>query len=128
MPKTITKLHVDESNKQVPWVSNGSIVIKTFSGEVFAYLIDELDEVLILADSMFDGPENLFIYNGDGGERLNPAMPTINNPVDGIYSIWFVKGLMKQEVILLSEEYSPYDTGCTFDLETGDFSNFHPSK
>jgi len=128
MPKTITKLNIDESNKQISWVSNGTIVIKAFGGEIFAYLIDELDEVLVLADSTFDGPNNLFIYNGDGSERLNPVMPALKKPVDGVYAIWFVKGLMKQEVILLSEEYSPYNTGCTFDLKAGVFSNFHPSK
>lgn len=128
MTKKITNLFVDENKNTITWLYDGNVISKKFKGELFAYSIDELDEVLILADSDFDGPNNLFIYKCDGTLRLNPNMPKLSKPVNGIYSIWFIKGVLKQEVILLSDKYSPYDTSCTFNLIDGLFSNFHPSK
>ena len=115
-------------NGNVTWSYNSAEITKTFKGDIFAYLIDFRNEILILADSSFDGPKNLFIYNADGTIRLNPTMPTLKKLVQGVYAVWFVEGETQLEVVLITEEYAPYDTGCTFNLCDGSFSNFHPTK
>lgn len=115
-------------DKAVEWMCNGRHISKPFKGEVFAYHVEPLNEVLILADSCFNGPRNVFVYYADGALRLNPEMPNLKSSVNGVYAIWFVAGNLQHEAVLLTNEFSPYDTGCTFDVRDGAFSNFHPSK
>lgn len=117
-----------QPNKTVEWLCDGTLISKPFKGDVCAYYVEPLNEVLVLADSEFDGPRNVFIYRADGTLRLNPQMPKLKSNVSGVYAIWFIAGKLQHEAVLLTNEFLPYDTGCTFDLEDGIFSNFHPTK
>jgi len=36
--------------------------------------------------------------------------------------LWFIDNNIEQETILLSGEYNPYDTGCTFNLKRVSFT------
>ncbi|WP_167855510.1 hypothetical protein [Hymenobacter fodinae] len=55
-------------------------------------------------------------------------MPKLRHPVHGVYAIWFEQHQRQQTVLLLTDEYTPYDTTCTFDVESHAFSNIHPTK
>lgn len=114
--------------KVVSWQHDGKQVRFEFQHEVSAYHIEYLNEVLIQAWVNDFPQENLFIYHADGTLKAQPAMPKLKHEVDGVYAVWFEQGKKQVTVVLHSEEYSPYDTACTFDLETHEFSKFHPTK
>jgi len=127
MSDKIANLKV-EPNDAVKWDFNGTQISKPFKGDVFAYYVEPLNEVLVLADPDLVGPNNIYIYSSDGSLRLNPPMPKLNSGVNGVYAIWYIPGDLKQETILLTDEFLPYDAGCTFNIRDGLFSDFHPSK
>jgi len=116
------------NEKKVSWTFHNEKMEMEFKLPVEAYYVSHRDEILVLTDVDEFGSENLLILSGDGGIRLKSKMPDLEKPAFGVYSIWFVDGSDTQEVILNSEMFSPYDTGCLMDLETGVFSDFHPSK
>ncbi len=128
MTQKVQKFSFDKNTGIAEWEYNGQRVSKTFSGETLAYYASNLDQVLVVADPQINGPNNIFIYNPGGTLNMRPNMPTLSKPVNGVYAVWFIDNNIEQETILLSGEYNPYDTGCTFNLKTGQFYNFHPSK
>jgi hypothetical protein len=114
--------------KQVTWQHAGQLIRLRFQYPVAAHHIQYLDEVLIQSDAREWGSQNLTIYSADGSVRARPAMPTLRQPVHGVYAVWFEQGQRQQTVVLLTDECHPYDAACTFDLETHGFSNIHPTK
>jgi hypothetical protein len=124
----ITKFKVSKDGRTVSWQHDGKKVKFEFQHHATAYHIEYLDEVLIQAWVNDYWRANLFIYHADGTLKATPAMPKLKHEVDGVYSVWFEQGKRQVTVVLHSEEFSPYDTACTFDLETHLFSRFHPTK
>lgn len=124
----ITNFKLSEDYKTVFWQNDGQEITLSFQRDVTAYHIEYLNEVIVQSAPQESGRNNLIIYNADGSVKARPDMPKLKHGVGGVYSIWFAQGKRQQTVVLMSDEFSPYDTACTFDLETYEFSNFHPTK
>lgn len=114
--------------KNVSWKYSGNKVELIFNNSIEAFFIEHLNEVIVIADINEVGANNLFVYDLTGEIKINPEMPKLNSPVEGVYTMCFAPGSDKQEVVLISEANSPYDTACTFDVTKGEFSSFHPTK
>ena len=114
--------------KVVTWQHNAKKVKFEFEHEVSAYHIEYLDEVLIQAWVNDFYKANLFIYHANGTLKARPAMPKLRHEVYGVYSVWFEQGKKQITMVLHCDEYQPYDTACTFNVETHAFSQFHPTK
>jgi hypothetical protein len=93
-----------------------------------AHHLKYLDAVLVLAELWGAGERVFTIYRADGSVKGRPGLPKLRHEVGSIYSIWYNQGQRKQTVVLLTDEFSPYETACDFNLETYEFSNFHPTK
>lgn len=124
----ISQFTLSNDEKRVSWTNNGLPITLAYERPVAANHIAYLDQVIVQADAREHGPNNLFIYNADGSLNARPDMPTLKRPVQGVYAVWFVPNQRYVTVILLTDEYSPYDTACTFDLEKHTFTKFHPSR
>ena len=124
----ITNFKVSEDEKTVSWENDGQIQEMRFQYSVLANHIEYLDKVVIQSDVRESGRTNLAIYNPDGSLEVRPEMPELKHKVGGVYALWFMQGRKQQTAVLMSNEFSPYDTACTFDLETYKFSDFHPTK
>ena len=103
-------------------------IILKFEFSIEAYLVKHRDEVIVIADPREVSSNNIFVYSGDGAVRLRPDMPELSKPANGVYSLIFQPNKDSFAVILDSDEYEPYDTGCMFDIDSGSFYDFHPSK
>lgn len=123
----ITDFKVSLDRLLVSWKNDGKAIAMHFEHKAFANQIEYLDEVIIHSDARESGEQNLALYNADGTLKVRPNMPKLEHKVHGVYAVWFVQGERQQQVVLLSDEYKPYDTGCTFDLETHRFFKFHPT-
>ncbi|WDE03670.1 hypothetical protein SG34_020120 [Thalassomonas viridans] len=115
----------NEELGEVLWDFNGKKIEKKFRKRIQAELIADKNFVVVIANHKEVGNRNLFIYDEAGNIKSNPEMPKLTLPVEGVYSIWFVPGKEEQKVVLLTDENSPFDTACTFNLNTGVFSKFH---
>jgi hypothetical protein len=124
----ITNFKVSNDRKKVTWDNDGKLVAFEFEYPVSAHHIDYLDEVLIHSSTKEDDAKNLAIYYSNGILKARPNMPKLKHEVSGVYSVWFEQGQKQITVVLLSDEYNPYDTACSFDLETYKFLKFHPTK
>lgn len=124
----ITHFSLSPDKKVVSWEYDGRPVVLAFRHQVTAHHIEYLGTVLVLAELWGAGERVFTIYHADGSLKAQPGLPTRKHEVGGIYSIWFNQGQRKQTVVLLTDEFSPYETACDFDLETYEFSNFHPTK
>jgi hypothetical protein len=124
----INKFKVSEDRKTVSWRNDEQKIELPFQCKVFANHIEYLDEVIIQSDVFESGRQNLAIYNADGSIKARPQMPERKSEVAGVYSVWFGQGDRQVTVVLISDEFNPYQTACTFDLETYEFSKFHPTK
>lgn len=124
----ITNFNVSEDKKIVSWEHKGQTKELRFQYEVFANHIEYLDKIIVQSNARESGSKNLAIYNADGSVKARPEMPNLKCEVGGVYSVWFDRGNRKQTVVLMTDEFSPYDTACTFDLETYEFCDFHPTK
>lgn len=124
----ITNFKVSDDRRTVSWQNDGQEVKLLFQYKAFANHIEYLDEVIVQSDVYESGKTNLAIYNADGSVKARPEMPKRKSEVAGVYSVWFDQGNRYQTVVLISDEFNPYQTACTFDLETYEFSNFHPTK
>lgn len=120
-------LHIPLSGV-VTWENESGNVSLSFPNAFQVKLLKEKSEVLIVADPEQVGNRNLLIFDETGNERLRPYMPSLSESVDGVYSLWHVDGNDNHTAILLCNEYSPYETACTFNEKTGEFTNFHPTK
>lgn len=116
------------SDTEIGWICDNKEVNLSFTHPVRCYHIQHRDEVVVVGDTNEFGPKNLIVYSADGTVRARPKMPVLDKPVEGVYSVWFVEGKDKQNTILLSDNYAPYDTGCIVDFSTCEFSDFHPAK
>lgn len=112
----------------VSWENEGKVIELRFKYRAFANHIEYLDEVLVQSDARESGSRNLCIYKADGSVKACPEMPPLKHEVGGVYSVWFDQGNRYQTVVLMTDEFNPYETACTFDLETYEFSKFHPTK
>ena len=124
----IKSFKVSEDRKKVSWQYNGRTIEFVFQYEVFANHIQYLNTIIIQSDVRESSERNLAIYNVDGSVKARPDMPKLKHGVGGVYSVWFDQGKRQQTVVLMTDEFSPYETACDFDLETYEFSNFHPTK
>lgn len=124
----ITQFNVSEDKRKVSWSNNGQPVALTYEYPVEANQVTQFDEVIVQSDVRENGAKNLTIYRADGTIKAQPDMPVLKHSVQGVYAVWFVPNERYVTVILLTEEFSPYDTACTFDLEKHTFSKFHPSR
>ena len=124
----ITHFKVSEDAKSVTWQQDGQLKAVSFEYKVEAYHIEYLNEVIVQSDARESGSRNLIIYNADGSVKARPEMPKLKHEVGGAYAIWFAQGKREQTVVLMTDEYKPYDTACTFDLETYQFFKFHPTQ
>ena len=124
----ITNFKVCKDEKRISWKSNGQLLEFNFKYPVAANHNEYLDQVLVQSDALESGEKNLTIYNPDGSIAARPEMPKLKHRVDGVYAVWFGQGKKEVTVILLTDEYAPYDTACTFNLEKYTFSKFHPTK
>ena len=124
----ITDFKVSSDEKLISWTSNGQLQELDFKYPVAANHIEYLDKVLVQSDTLESGEKNLTIYNPDGSIAARPEMPKLKHRVDGVYAVWFGQGKRDVTVVLLTDEYAPYDTACTFNLEKYTFSKFHPTK
>lgn len=123
----ITEFKVSKDEKTVTWQHDGQAKKLAFKYPVAAHHILYLDEVIVQSDTRESGEKNLAIYKADGSLKSRPDMPKIKHKVEGVYAVYFGQGKKQVPVVLLSDEYKPYDTGCTFDLETHKFFKFHPT-
>jgi hypothetical protein len=124
----ITDLRLRPDKQTVTWENGSQLVTLAFGYEVRHLHIEYLNEVLVLRETWGDGERTITIYHADGTVKARPGLPKLRHAVGGIYSIWYEQGQRKQTVVLLTDEFSPYETACDFDLETHEFSNFHPTK
>lgn len=124
----ITDFKVAENRKAVSWRHNGQEIKFEFQYPVFANHIEYLGQVIIHSNVQETGERNLTIYKADGSVKCRPEMPKLKEGVGGIYAVWFVQGQKLVTVVLHSDEYRPYDTACTFNLETCKFTKFHPTQ
>ncbi|MGI4736512.1 MAG: hypothetical protein ACRYG7_15155 [Janthinobacterium lividum] len=124
----ITNFKVSPNRCQVSWENEEKAIRLEFKYKAFANHVEYLDEVIIQSDARESGSRNLAIYTADGVIKACPEMPALKHEVSGVYSVWFDQGNRYQTVVLMTDEFSPYDTACTFDLETYEFSKFHPTK
>jgi hypothetical protein len=124
----ITNFKVSPDRLQVSWKNEDKAIRLEFKYKASANHIEYLDEVIIQSDARESGSRNLAIYTADGVIKARPEMPALKHEVGGVYSVWFDQGNRYQTVVLMTDEFSPYDTACTFDLETYKFSKFHPTK
>lgn len=124
----LTGLHLSSDSQVVTWDNSGQPVCLAFGHKVLPYHIEYLNEVLVLANVWGAGERVFTIYRADGTVKAHPGLPPHPADVGGIYAIWYVQGQRKQTVVLFSDYFKPYDTACDFDLETYEFSNFHPTK
>jgi hypothetical protein len=124
----ITNFKVSPDRLQVSWEDEGKAIVLHFKYKAFANHIEYLDEVIIQSDARESGSRNLAIYTADGVEKARPEMPALKHEVGGVYSVWFDQGNRYQTVVLMTDEFNPHETACTFDLETYEFSKFHPTK
>lgn len=124
----LTNLHLSPDKQTVSWNNDGQPVVLSFGYDVRPHHVEYLNEVLVLRETWGEGERVFTIYHADGTVKARPGLPKLRHPVGGIYSIWYNQGQRKQTVVLFTEEFSPYETACDFDLETYEFSNFHPTK
>ena len=124
----ITNFNVSSDRLLVSWENEGKTIALHFKHRAYANLVEYLNEVLVQSDARESGSRNLAIYSADGAEKARPDMPPLKHEVGGVYSVWFDQGNRYQTVVLMTDEFSPYETACTFDLETHEFSKFHPTK
>lgn len=117
-----------DNEKKISWLYEGEEKKLLFKYPVEVFLIKERNEILVIADIKETGNNNLTIYKADSSVRIKPKMPSLSKPVLGVYSIFYIKGSENLDTILDSKEFFPYDTGCTFNINTGEFTDFHPSK
>ena len=117
-----------ENGKSVHWCYKNNKVILSFSDYFEAYLLENRNEVLILSEINEESNKNLTLYKANGDVKYIPEMPKLKKPVLGVYTIIFAKEKKILEVVLSSETFAPFDTGCKFDVENGIFFDFHPSK
>lgn len=127
MKNKILNFKINEK-KNVSWEYLNNKIELSFNYPIEAHLFDERNVVVVIADIKDAGSNNLFVYNANGEIKINPEMPELNSQVEGVYTMFYKPNSIKQEVVLISEAYSPYDTACTFDIASGNFSNFHPTK
>ena len=121
----INNFNISQDKRNVSWQYDGQLVEFNYAHPVYANHIEYLKEVIIHSSVRESGEQNLALYKEDGSLKVRPQMPKRQPKVNGVYAVWFVQGQRQQTVVLLSEEFKPYDTACTFDLETHRFSNFH---
>ena len=124
----ITNLRLSPDKQTIRWENGKQSVALALGYEARPHLLAYLNEVLVLRETWGAGERTITIYHADGTVKAHPALPKLRHAVGGIYSIWYEQGKRKQTVVLLTEEFSPYETACDFDLETHEFSNFHPTK
>lgn len=124
----ITDFSVSKDEKTVSWQHEGEAYRLDFAYPVLANYVVLLDEVIVQADVREFGEQNLFLYSADGSLKSRPEMPKLKHKVHGVYAVWFVPDEIKLTVVLISDEYKPYDTACTFDLKTHRFSKFRPTN
>ena len=124
----ITNLRLSPDRQTIAWENDGQPVVLAFDHHVLCYHVEYRKEVLLLADVWAAGERVMTIYRADGTVKARPGLPQYPADVGGIYAIWYVQGQRKQTVVLFSDHFKPYDTACDFDLETYEFSNFHPTK
>jgi hypothetical protein len=124
----ITAFKLSQDNKTVSWQYEGDTKIVQFTYPVNANHVTLLDEVIVQSDVRESGEQNLLLYHADGSLKVRPAMPKLKHKVHGVYAVWFVPDEIKLTAVLLSDEYKPYDTACTFNLKTHRFSNFRPTN
>ena len=115
---------------EVQWCWGNNKYQLVFERPVTAYLAHHRNEVVVLGDTEEFGSRNIVIYMANAKIRARPDMPSVElgREVQGAYAMWFRDNMDLQEVILLCDRYDPYDTGCTFNLETATFTNFHPAR
>lgn len=124
----ITNFEVSADYRVVSWKNGGDNVEVSFQFEIAAYHLEYLNEIIIQSSVQESGTNNLAIYNADGTIKARPNMPKLQHGVGGVYAIWFAQGKREQTLVLMTDEFSPYDTACAFDLETCEFSRFHPTN
>jgi len=124
----IKKFKISEDEKMVSWEHEGQLKTLEFQYRVAAYHIEYLDQVLVQSAVRESGRTNLAIYNADGSLKARPEMPKRKSEVAGVYAVWFGQGDRQVTIVLISDEFTPYQTACTFDLETYEFFDFHRTK
>ncbi|MGI4874071.1 MAG: hypothetical protein ACRYFX_23170 [Janthinobacterium lividum] len=124
----LTNLALSADKQTVTWENDEQPVHLAFDYPVRPHHIEYLNTVLILRESWGNGERVFTIYHADGSVKARPGLPKRPHQVGGIYSIWYNQGQRKQTVVLFSDEFKPWDTACDFDLETYEFSNFHPTN
>ena len=124
----ITNFKVSENYRIISWSHKNQTETLAFEYEVAAYHIEYLDEIIVQSDVFESGRNNLALYNADASLKARPEMPERKPRVAGVYAIWFGQGRRQVDLVLISDEFNPYQTACTFDLETYEFSDFHPTK
>lgn len=124
----ITDFSVGKEEKTVSWKSEGEQHKLQYTYPVLVNHVVLLDEVIVQADVREFGEQNLFLHRADGSIKARPEMPKLKHKVHGVYAVWFVPDEIKLTVVLISDEYKPYDTACTFDLKTHRFSKFRPTN
>ncbi|UOG74195.1 hypothetical protein MTX78_18990 [Hymenobacter tibetensis] len=124
----ITKFKVSKDHQTVSWQAAGQPVELHFQYPVEANYVKHLNQVIVQSDIRESGQQNLALYVEDGSVKVRPPMPKLEHEVTGVYAVWFVPGEDNVTTILLTDEYKPYDTACTFDLRTGTLSDLHATK
>ena len=124
----IKALKWDAYSLTVSWKWRGEKIEKTYEHPPFkALLLKDRQTVVIIASTKDEGVENAGIYNPDGSLGYKLKVPSIKPKFHGFYDVYYSNDEVKLILLTGSKDY-PYDTGCTFDPETGEMTNFHNVK
>jgi hypothetical protein len=126
--EAITAVKWDVSSPTASWKWKGETVKRTYGHPPFkVLLLKDRRSVIIIASTKDEGVENAAVYNADGSLRYRLVVPSIRPKIYGFYDVYYSRDKLTLILITGSRDY-PYDTGCTFDAETGGMTNFHNVK
>ncbi len=128
----IEKFEISEDSRSVEWVYGGESKVLSFETPVFqAVHCEKYNSVIVIQDFEDVGPDNLFIYRGDGSVKSNPHIDKLvleGRRIRGFYAIWYVEGVDEQIVVMIPEGMSDYDYRSSFNLESEAFSGLSLTK
>jgi len=126
--ESISHLKWDVYSPTVSWRCKGEIVRKIYQHPPFKVLLcKDRQNVAIITSTKDEGVENAAVYNADGSLRYRLKVPFEKPNFFGFSDIYYSNDKLTLILITGSKEY-PYDTGCTFNPETGEMTNFHNVK
>jgi len=124
----ISALHWNVNSPAVSWKWGGKKIEKVYGHRLFkVLLLKDRQSIAIIASTKDEGAENAGIYNADGSLRYKIKIPSIKPICYGFCDVYYEKDELRIILMTGSRDY-PYDTGCSFNPETGEIRNCHNVK